>query len=115
MCAQVMYTAEPQADYLHSAVVSVLQLHGSMGPGDILVFLTGREEIESVQVTNLLPSAQCSRPPLCLQGVLKQCRALFPSDWQDIHVQPLYAALPSHHQQQVFKPAPQVRCVCIAD
>ena len=33
---------------------------------------------------------------------------MFPSDWQGIHVQPLYAALPSHHQQQVFKPAPQV-------
>lgn len=48
---QVFYTAEPQADYLHAVVVSVLQLHHTLGPGDILVFLTGREEIESVQVT----------------------------------------------------------------
>ena len=47
---QVFYTAEPQADYLHAAVVSVLQLHQATGPGDILVFLTGREEIESMQV-----------------------------------------------------------------
>ncbi|CAI8056710.1 ATP-dependent RNA helicase DHX33 [Geodia barretti] len=86
---EVLYAAEPQQDYLHSAVVSILQLHCSMGPGDILVFLTGREEIESVQ------------------GVLRECQSMFPSNWQGIHVQPLYAALPSHHQQQVFKPAPQ--------
>jgi ATP-dependent RNA helicase DHX33 len=86
---QVFYTAEPQPDYLHAAVVAVLQLHRSSGPGDMLVFLTGREEIES------------------LQGVLKQCQALFPADWQEMCVQPLYAALPSRHQQDVFKPASQ--------
>ena len=69
---QVLYAAEPQQDYLHSAVVSILQLHCSMGPGDILVFLTGREEIESVQViSHLLVSwLELSSPPAgCPEGV----------------------------------------------
>ena len=57
----MFYTVEPQQDYLHSAVVSVLQLHRSLGPGDILVFLTGREEIESIQVT---PLTSCLRSPV---------------------------------------------------
>ena len=48
---QVLYTAEPQVDYLKAAVVSVLQLHCSKESGDILVFLTGREEIESMMVS----------------------------------------------------------------
>ena len=40
--------------------------------------------------------------------MLRQCRALFPSDWLDIQILPLYAALPSQQQQAVFKPAPEV-------
>ena len=46
----MFYTDRPQADYLHSAVSAVLQLHQEKENGDILVFLTGREEIESMQV-----------------------------------------------------------------
>lgn len=58
MCVQVFYTAEPQSDYLHTAVVSVLQLHQNIGAGDILVFLTGREEIENMEVC-AHPSMTC--------------------------------------------------------
>lgn len=39
----------PEADYLDAAVVSVLQIHVTQPPGDVLVFLTGQEEIESAQ------------------------------------------------------------------
>ena len=81
---QVFYTVTPQTDYLHSAVTTVIQLHEEKEDGDILVFLTGREEIES------------------MQGILEQCRSMFPSDWRDIAVCPLFAALPTGQQQQVF-------------
>ena len=37
-----------------------------------------------------------------------QCKALFPPDWMDIALCPLFAALPSKQQQEVFRPAPQV-------
>jgi len=54
----IYYTKAPEADYLEAAVVSVLQIHVTQPEGDILVFLTGQEEIESanemLQVTFLL-------------------------------------------------------------
>ena len=87
---QIYYTVSPQTDYLHAAVTTVLQLHeDSSKQGDVLVFLTGREEIES------------------MQAILDQCREMFPSDWMDMIVCPLYAALPTKKQQIVFLSPPE--------
>ena len=46
---EIYYTKAPEADYLQAAVVSVLQIHLTQPPGDILVFLSGQEEIETAQ------------------------------------------------------------------
>jgi pre-mRNA-splicing factor ATP-dependent RNA helicase DHX16 len=47
----IYYTKAPEADYIDAAVVSILQIHLTQPlPGDILVFLTGQEEIETIQV-----------------------------------------------------------------
>ena len=47
----IYYTKAPEADYLDAAMVSVLQIHLTQPlPGDILVFLTGQEEIETLLV-----------------------------------------------------------------
>lgn len=46
---EVFYTPSPEADYLDAAVVTTLQIHVKEEPGDILVFLTGQEEIESAE------------------------------------------------------------------
>ncbi|KAL7986308.1 hypothetical protein Chor_011474 [Crotalus horridus] len=43
----IYYTKAPEADYLEACVVSVLQIHVTQPRGDILVFLTGQEEIEA--------------------------------------------------------------------
>ncbi|KAK9947890.1 hypothetical protein M0R45_003488 [Rubus argutus] len=45
---KVFYTKAPEADYLDAAIVSTLQIHVTEPPGDILVFLTGQEEIETM-------------------------------------------------------------------
>ena len=45
----IMYTKSPEADYVEAAVVTTLQVHVTQGVGDILVFLTGQEEIETAQ------------------------------------------------------------------
>ena len=37
---------EPERDYLEAAIRTVVQIHMCEPPGDILVFLTGEEEIE---------------------------------------------------------------------
>ena len=47
---EMRYTAKAQADYVEAAVTTTLQIHrGQPLPGDILVFLTGQEEIEGVE------------------------------------------------------------------
>lgn len=43
---EIFYTPEPERDYLEAAVRTVLQIHLCEPPGDILLFLTGEEEIE---------------------------------------------------------------------
>ena len=46
----IYYTKAPEADYIDACVVSILQIHVTQKPdGDILCFLTGQEEIETVQ------------------------------------------------------------------
>lgn len=49
--SQVYYTPAPEDDVLDAALNTLLQLHceGGPGDGDILVFLTGQEEIETMQ------------------------------------------------------------------
>lgn len=41
----VMYTREPQSDYLDAALTTVIQIHLEEADGDILVFLTGKLSI----------------------------------------------------------------------
>lgn len=46
----VLYADQPVKDYVEAAVVTVLQIHQTAPlPGDILLFLTGQEEIEAVE------------------------------------------------------------------
>ena len=42
----IFYTPKPESDYLVAAVRTVMQIHTGEAPGDILLFLTGEEEIE---------------------------------------------------------------------
>ena len=42
-----MYSREPESDYLDAALVTVMQIHLTEPAGDILLFLTGKEEIDS--------------------------------------------------------------------
>ncbi|BBH09448.1 RNA helicase family protein [Prunus dulcis] len=45
----IHYMEAPQADYLDAAILAALQVHVTQPPGDILVFLTGQEEIETAE------------------------------------------------------------------
>ncbi|KAI2624139.1 ATP-dependent RNA helicase DHX8 [Hypoxylon sp. NC1633] len=44
---EILYSREPESDYLDAALVTVMQIHLTEPPGDILVFLTGSEEIDT--------------------------------------------------------------------
>lgn len=86
---QIMYAVEQQKDYVHAALVSVMQLHQEMPPGgDILVFLTGQDEIES------------------LAKLVTDCAQHCEAGCPEVLVCPMFAALPSQHQMKVFISAP---------
>ena len=44
---EIFYLNAPCTDYVTEAVETVIKIHNQEEPGDILVFLTGREEIEN--------------------------------------------------------------------
>lgn len=85
---EIMYTYAVEPDYLDASLVTVIQIHMEEAPGDILVFLTGQEEIES------------------MERLLRERAEHLPENMQKILVVPIYAALPCEQQMQVFKPAP---------
>jgi pre-mRNA-splicing factor ATP-dependent RNA helicase DHX15/PRP43 len=43
---EVFYSQKPEQDYFNAVIKTVMQIHIEEEPGDILIFLTGEEEIE---------------------------------------------------------------------
>ncbi|KAK6619241.1 putative pre-mRNA-splicing factor ATP-dependent RNA helicase mog-4 [Polyplax serrata] len=84
----IYYTKAPEADYVDACVVSVLQIHATQPPGDILVFLTGQEEIET-----------------CNEILTERARRLG-SKIKELLILPVYANLPSELQAKIFAPTP---------
>ncbi|BFZ62616.1 DEAH-box ATP-dependent RNA helicase prp43 [Saitoella coloradoensis] len=87
---EIYYTPEPERDYLEAALRTVLQIHASEDDGDILLFLTGEEEIEDACRKISLEADELSRE----------------TDAGPIVVYPLYGSLPPQQQQKIFDPAP---------
>lgn len=42
----IFYMSEPTANYVNESVKTVIKLHENFPNGDVLVFLTGQEEVE---------------------------------------------------------------------
>ncbi|KAI9705558.1 MAG: DEAH-box ATP-dependent RNA helicase prp22 [Candelina mexicana] len=85
---EVMYSREPESDYLDAALVTVMQIHLTEPPGDILLFLTGSEEIDT----------SC-------EILYERMKALGPNV-PELIILPVYSALPSEMQSKIFEPAP---------
>lgn len=92
---EIYYTPEPEKDYLEAAIRTALQIHACEEPGDVLLFLTGEEEIEDA----------CRK--LRLEGD-KLFRAS-PGSIGELKVLPLYSSLPPNQQQRIFEAAPPAR------
>ncbi|XP_047174183.1 probable pre-mRNA-splicing factor ATP-dependent RNA helicase DEAH2 isoform X3 [Vigna umbellata] len=85
---EIFYTQEPERDYLEAAIRTVVQIHKDEPPGDILVFLTGEEEIEDA-------CRKISKEISNLGDQVGPVKAV-----------PLYSTLPPAMQQKIFEPAP---------
>lgn len=88
---EIYYTPEFQRDYLDAAIRTVLQIHATEPEGDILLFLTGEEEIEDA----------CRKISLEGDEMIREQGA------GPIKVYPLYGSLPPNQQQKIFEPAPE--------
>lgn len=86
---------------------SLRQVHCDEGPGDILVFLTGQDEIESC--ARLLVERAAAMPPpddAAEEEEGEEGEAGGGKQPRHLQVLPIYAALPPEQQLRVFQPAP---------
>ncbi|BFZ58410.1 DEAH-box ATP-dependent RNA helicase prp22 [Savitreella phatthalungensis] len=83
---EILHAKEPEPDYVDAALMTVMQIHLSENEGDILVFLTGQDEIETAR--EILESRSAE-----MKGL-------------EMIVMPIYASLPPEQQARVFEPTP---------
>ncbi|KAH7919672.1 P-loop containing nucleoside triphosphate hydrolase protein [Leucogyrophana mollusca] len=92
---EVFYTQEPEPDYVEAAIRTVLMIHRAEDPGDILLFLTGEEEIEDA----------CRKIKLEADDLINQD----PDSVGPLVCIPLYSSLPPQQQQRIFDAPPSAR------
>lgn len=85
---ETLFSREAEPDYLAAALDCVMQIHVAEAEGDILVFLTGQEEIDT----------SCE--------VLYQRIKTLGSAVPELLILPVYSALSSDMQLKIFEPAP---------
>jgi len=85
----IYYTKEPEADYIAAAIKTCMQIHMTPLEGDILVFLTGQEEID-----------------LVLEN-LEEISIKMGSQIKPMIIAPIYSSLPSEMQARIFAPTPE--------
>nr|KAG5695240.1 hypothetical protein BaRGS_008068 [Batillaria attramentaria] len=85
---EILYTKESETDYLDASLITVMQIHLTEPPGDVLLFLTGQEEIDTA-----------------CEILYERMKALGP-EVPELIILPVYSALPSEMQTRIFEPAP---------
>lgn len=87
---EVYYSRAPESNYVEAAIRTATQIHQFEGPGDILVFLCGEDEIETA----------CDRLRMGMEGTEHGAGG-------PVAVLPLYSSLPPQQQKKVFRPVPE--------
>lgn len=85
---EILYTKQPETDYLDAALITVMQIHLTEPEGDVLLFLTGQEEIDTA-----------------CQILYERMKGLGPNV-PELIILPVYSALPSEMQTRIFEPPP---------
>lgn len=85
----ILYLESPCEDYVERAITTVFDIHSKEQKGDVLVFLTGREEIE-----------------FAVNAVAERSAQL-PADSPSLLPLPLYAGLTTEQQMYVFEQTPE--------
>lgn len=85
---EVFFAKETVADYLEESLNTVMRIHFTEPAGDVLLFLTGQEEIDTAAEI--------------LYDRMKRLGNKVP----ELIILPVYSALPSEMQTRIFDPAP---------
>ncbi|EJD50794.1 P-loop containing nucleoside triphosphate hydrolase protein [Auricularia subglabra TFB-10046 SS5] len=91
----IMYTKEPQTDYVDSALRTFFQMHTDRPAGDVLIFLPGQEDIESLEKAIELHAKKLSEK------------------FMTVLICPMYASLPAAQQSKVFMKTPPNTRKCV--
>lgn len=85
----IHYTLQPEANYIQAAITTIFQIHTTQPlSGDILVFLTGQEEIEKTRDN------------------LEEIAGRLGSQIPQLMITPIYANLPQEQQSRIFQKTP---------
>ena len=85
----IMYSKHPVDDYVKATVDTVLMIHKTNAPGDILAFLTGQDEVEE-----------------CCRLLTEKLKTFSSKTKYRIQSVPMYSNLPAREQLKVFQRAP---------
>jgi len=85
----IYYAEGPESNYIQGVYTTVFQIHRTQPDGDILVFLTGQEEIET-----------------CAEMLANTCRKLG-SSIKEMIITPMYANLLPDLQCRIFETTPR--------
>lgn len=86
---KIHYTKQPEANYIQAAITTIFQIHMTQPlPGDILVFLTGQDEIET------------------MEEILKDLILKLGDQIDPMLVCSIYSNLPQELQSKIFQPTP---------
>ncbi|KAF8074844.1 P-loop containing nucleoside triphosphate hydrolase protein [Lyophyllum atratum] len=92
---KIYYSSEGQTDYVDSAMRTFFQIHTDQPPGDVLIFLPGQEDIESLEKSIKLFANQ------------------LPKDEMEVVTCPMYAAQAPGQNAKVFAATPPNTRKCI--
>ncbi|KAK7261573.1 hypothetical protein RIF29_27887 [Crotalaria pallida] len=95
----ILWSKTPVEDYVEGAVKQAMTIHITSPPGDILIFMTGQDEIE----------AAC----FALKERMEQMKANAKKEVPELSILPIYSQLPADLQAKIFEKAEEGVRKCI--
>ncbi|XP_068656092.1 pre-mRNA-splicing factor ATP-dependent RNA helicase DEAH7 [Aristolochia californica] len=95
----ILYSKTPSEDYVEAAVKQAMTVHITSPPGDILIFMTGQDEIE----------ATCYALAERMEQLMSSTKKAVPK----LSILPIYSQLPADLQAKIFQKAEDGARKCI--
>lgn len=112
---EIVYTPEPVPDYVDAAINTIMEIHTSEGPGDVLLFLTGQEVLFKSLIYSSICFINCNKfvfPPKEIDEACQRLNEKMEKEGSKIgemNCIPLYSTLSPVLQQRIFERPPPDR------